>query len=214
MTLSMEDLLGELVTNNVDPNDQVYSYLSTTNVDRLQEWLTRLEKIRAFNPTSKQERGKKARLVGLVFEKLVKCLFEGCHALVCLNNVRSTTSEIDFLVEVQPLGIALPFLSASGTHLMGEAKCVMKGFKKEWIDELRGIMEVHGTKRGVLFTAVPPRKLTREPRMAIALHAATGNLIIPFGRTQIDKVLGGENFLKVLSRQSLGASNHLSDLEV
>lgn len=214
MSFSMEDLLGHLITNNVDPNDQVYNYLCTTNVRRLKDWLQRLDRVRAYKATSKEDRGRKSALTGKVFESLVRCLFDGCHAMTCLNNVRSTSSEIDFLIQIQPMANALPFLHSVGTHLIGEAKCILKGFKKEWIDELRGIMETHNTKRSVLFTAVPSKKLSREPKMAIALHAATGNLIVPFGLRQIDKVLKGENFLRVLGLQTLQASNHLSTLEV
>ena len=214
MSFSLQDLIGHLVSNNVDPNDQIYAYMCSTDVKRLKDWLTRLDRVRAFEPKSKPDKGRKSALIGKVFERLVRCLFDGCHAMACTNNVRSTSSEIDFLIQVQPLGGAIPFLSVAGTHLIGEAKCILKGFKKEWVDELRGIMETHGTKRSVLFTAVPSKKLSREPRMAIALHAASGNLIVPFGLAQIDRVLKGENFLRVLGRQVIDAANHLSSLEV
>lgn len=214
MSLSMEDLLKQLINNQVAPNDQVYGYLCTTDVARVTSWLRRLDRTQLMPATSKVDKGRKSALVGAIFERLVRCLFDGCHALACLNNVRSTTSEIDFLIGIEPLGLSLPFLTGSGTHLLGEAKCVMKGLKKEWIDELRGLMQVHGTRRSVLFTAVPPRKVAREARVAIALHAAQDHLIVPFGRTQIDQIINGGNFLKILARQSLQAGTHLSALEV
>lgn len=214
MTLSMEDLLDKLVASKTDPNDQIYAYLCTTDVRRLKDLLSRLDLVRNYKAKNAKRRGRKANATGRAFEAVVRCLFEGCHALKSLNNVRSTSSEIDFLVEVQPLAGSLPFLQSIGTHMMGEAKCVMSGMKKEWIDELRGIMETHGTRRAILFTGVTPRKVDREPRMAIALHAQTGNLIVPFGLTQIAQVASGQNFLKLLGRQTLHATNHLSDLQV
>lgn len=214
MTLSMEELLKNLVSNHIPPNDQIYSYLCTTDVARVTSWLHRLDRTQQIAVKTKVDKGRKSALVGAIFEHLVRCLFDGCHALSCLNNVRSTTSEIDFLVQVEPLGLAIPFLTGTGTHLLGEAKCVMKGLKKEWIDELRGIMQLHQAKKSLLFTAVPSRKVTREARIAIALHAAQDHLVVPFGRAQINRVINGENFLKLLSSQSLLASNHLSMLEV
>ena len=213
-SLSMEDLLKRLVSEKVDPNDQIFSYLCETDTKKLRYWLAKLEKVRAVKTTSKVDKGRKSNLTGRIFERLVRCLFDGCHAMRALPNVHTTTSEIDFLVEVLPLGKVVPFVDSCGTHLMGEAKCVLKGLKKEWVDELRGIMDTHGTRRGLLFTAVPPRKLMREPRVSIALHAAQDRLVIPFGLTQIAAVMDGENFLKILSRQAISASNHLSDLGV
>lgn len=212
--LSMEDLLKKLTTDKVDPNDQIFAYLCATNTKQLKAWLYWLERVRASKAVSKVDKGRKAHLTGKIFERLVRCLFDGCLAMKALPNLHSSTSEIDFLVQVLPLGKALPFVDSCGTHLMGEAKCVLKGLKKEWIDELRGIMDTHGTSRGLLFTAVTPRKLSREPRVAIALHAAQGRLVVPFGLTQINDVLDGQNFLKVLSQQALFASNHLSELGV
>lgn len=222
------NLMEDLKDSGVDISSQMFQYFCETDLNRLATWRRRLEVVRSYRYsgeaaksrvkkkvwTKKERMGKQSSLKGKVSEALIRTLLNGCKVLRCGDNVRSTTSEIDFLIFLQPTAKYFQFLGESRTHLLGEAKCYDKGPKKEWVDEMAGTTDTHGTDFGILFTLCPPRKIHSDMRYAIGLHGARGKTILPLGFTQIDKVLKGENFLQVLSDQYVLTSVHSSDLWV
>ncbi|WP_421710769.1 hypothetical protein [Alcanivorax sp.] len=215
MTYGLEEYLGDLVGQGVDPNDQIYNYLSSTDTVRLKHWVSRLEKIRNIKVKGKKKTGQKSRLVGYVFEKVVRVLLDGCRAISHDGNVRSTISEIDFRILIEPVGATIPMLRAAGTHAIGEAKCVAKGLKIEWFTELSGILSTHSANLAIMFTASPPKKLRSDQRHALSLiKASNDQTIVPFGLHHIDRVANGENFLKILSHQCVACETHSSDLRI
>ena len=217
MNYGLDNFLHDLVENKVDLTDQIYNYLSNTDIDRLQKWLNRLEKVRAFkisgnSANAKRLKGKKSNLVGRVFEKLIRVLLDDCNVLHHDGNIRSTISEIDFRIMIDPQGGCIPMLRENGTHAIGEAKCVQHGLKAEWLTELSGILSTHNATLGIIFTASPPKKLNVNHRHTLSLLAANNHKIIPIGQTQILKVIGGENFLKLLCDQYVQVMTHSSEL--
>lgn len=230
MSYGFNEFLSDLVENKANPTDEIYNYLSPVDTKRLNLLLKRLERIRGIDSSSISEfrksfavshksisdsrknsgwktskksiDGSKSNLTGRVFEQIIRLLFKDCVCIQNLTvNVRSTTAEIDVLLEISPLAKVVPFLKDVANHLIGEAKCYATGVKAEWINELCGIMDTHATKHGLLFVASEPKKMNRIHITAIHMHSVAGKHIVPFGLTQLFRVANGDNVLKVLSEQ-------------
>lgn len=219
MTYSLEEFLDDLSASEISLNDQIYDYLSKTDTNRLKTWMDRLNRVRNFeikgnSSHAKSQRGKKSNLVGKIFEQLVRTILDGCTVLRHDGNIRSTTSEIDFRIIIEQTGLCIPMLRDNGTHVIGEAKCLLKGIKTEWFNELAGILTTHGATMAILFTASPPKKLPTNHRQALALLAAKNHKIVPVGLTQINEVASGSNFLRILSDQYIRVSTHSSDIGI
>lgn len=222
-----DEFLADLTATNIDPTDTILNYLSLTDTAKLTLVLTRLERVRALdagalakaraakgvrkNEKKKQVEGQQATVVGALLERAIRVLLDGCKCLTHGGNVRTSTSEIDFLLTMTTLSNAVPMLRKAVTHAIGEAKCYSSGMKIEWVNELVGIMQIHAATHSILFLASPPKKLRIDARHAIHSHSLRGNFVVPFGLTQLNEVKGGKNFLKVLNDQYIetitGATN-------
>jgi hypothetical protein len=224
MTYAMHDLLQDMLKDNVPLDEKMLAYLSVTDTTRLKGLLDRLQKVRDFNvkaiaatrraanlaPASKRMHvkvklksveGAKSRLVGQIFERIVNLLCDGCAVFSTITNIRTSTAEVDVLIELGPSAALIPMLRSAGTHMLGEAKCYTSGMKAEWINELVGIMDQHNCNHSVLFVASPSKTLNIEHRHGLQLHARGGKMIIPFGLKQLTEIANGTNFLSVLGRQ-------------
>jgi len=224
----MAEFLRDLVENNIDPDDQIFNYLCKVDVKRIQSLLRRLDLIRAFDatsvarartkqhkyPTKASTQAQRSRLLGKTLETLMLSMLRGCRGIEIGANLRSTTSEIDFMVQVNTLAFAIPFFKDAAPHLIGEAKCYTTGFKSEWVNELVGLMNVHNTKHSIIFTACPSKNLRTDHRQLLQIHNARGDRVIPFGLAQVTQIANGANFLKVLSNQYVKVLNSTTDLTI
>lgn len=228
MTYGMSEFLKDLVEKDIHPDQQIFEYMSKTNIPRLKDLLSRLDKVRAVDPSvlsktrTKQHKyysrksiqGQQSRLLGSILEKIMLVLLNGCKCVGVGANIRTTTSEIDFLVKVGPTALVIPIFKSAATHLIGEAKCYKSGFKSEWVNELVGLMKLHSTTHSILFTAAPSKVLRADHRQVIQVHAVKGDRVIPFGLTQVNEIAAGKNFLKVLSDQYIRVLNSTTDLAI
>ncbi|TLN00323.1 restriction endonuclease [bacterium] len=222
------ELLKDLSSQGVSINEDIYEYLSTTDLMAVEKWYGRLQRVKSysFDPgrpqgalrtkkrTIKERLGTQSALKGRLLEKLIQAILDGCKAISYGHNIRTSSSEVDFLIKIEPLGGHLPMFNSGLTHIIGEAKCYDKKLKKEWVDELAGTASSHNTNFGILFTLCTPRRVHRDMAVSIAIHAAKGNRIIPFGAAQVEQVRKGENFLKLLSDQYVKALTHDHALSV
>lgn len=209
-------LIGDLLRyQGADANDTIFSYLAPYDAALFKVRLDDLMQILAEKPKTGAEKGDKANRMGRAFEDLIKCLFSNSHALKFKANVRTTLAEIDILLTVEPLGNFVPLLKECGSHILGEAKCYpSRGPKAEWVTELKGLADGHGTKTAILFLFCTPRKLIREFRTAIGAYVAAGYAIVPFGMKQLNEVAAGKNCLRVLHDQYVLAKVHDSQLMI
>ena len=228
MTYGMNEFLRDLVEKDITPDEQIYSYLSQTDLPRLKTLLARLDQVRAADPselamsrsschkyaTKKSIQGEQTRLLGKLLEQVMLVLLRGCHGINVGANLRTTTSEIDFMVQVGPTALVIPIFKSAATHLIGEAKCYSSGFKSEWVNELVGLMRTHSTTHSILFTASPSKVLRANHRHVIQLHGMKGDRVIPFGLAQVKEIAEGKNFLRVLSDQYVRVLNATSDLAI
>ena len=216
MTYDMGQFIQDIVSNNIKLNDEIYEYLCSVDRDRLKELLKRLNKVKAIDAgaiaksrkdygsrkvTAKQITGKKSKLVGEIFEQIIQLLFENCQCVTSTTNVRTTVNEIDFLISVGPSGMVVPFFKNVTNHLIGEAKCYTSGVKVEWINELIGIMQAHNTNHSILFLGCNSSPLRTDKIHILQLHCASNRYVVPFGMGQLNQIVQGANFLKVLAEQ-------------
>ena len=132
---SWESLL--LDTDIPAVNRQIYEYLAPVNRDRLARRLRRLQWVKSqkfSGPGADQKRGRASALIDKLFEHLVRGILQDCKALKYVKNLRTTTAEIDFLIQVEPIGFGwIPMLKEVGNHLIGEAKLPIENEKRvEW----------------------------------------------------------------------------------
>lgn len=237
MTYALQDLLQDMTTGNVPLDDKILAYLSVTDTRRLKELLRRLQVLRGMDVKAisaarlahnsnasavrkhvivkaKAVEGAKARAVGMLFERIVNLLCDGCEAFSAVTNVRTSTAEVDVLIQLGPTAAMIPMLRAAGSHMLGEAKCYTSGIKAEWVNELVGIMDQHNCDHSVLFVASPSKTLNTEHRHGLQLHAKGGKLVIPFGLKQLTEIANGSNFLSVLSRQYVSVKTGATSLAI
>lgn len=216
MTYDMEQFLDDILSSGIKLDDHIYEYLCKVDRVRLKDLLARLNKVKAINasevsrarkmhgvrkPTVREITGKKSKLVGQLFEEIIQLLFENCQCITSTSNVRTTVNEIDFLISVGPSGVIVPFFKNVNNHLIGEAKCYTSGVKVEWINELIGVMHAHNTNHSILFLGCDSAQLRSDKIHLLQLHCSRRDYVVPFGMGQLNQIVQGANFLKVLSEQ-------------
>lgn len=232
----MGEWLNDIYANNVPMDEEIYNYLCPTNRVRLVQLMKRLDRLRSLDASALAAarkihnklpdvrihlhikvtsiQGKKSGLVGRVLEAVIRLLTTPCKPVSTVSNLRTSTAEIDVLLGMGPLATVVPMLRMAGTHIIGEAKCYITGFKQEWVNELRGLMEQHQCSHSILFLGCPTRTLRIDHRHGLQLHASQGRNIVPFGMKQLHQVANGENFLAVLSKQHVDVQTGAVDLSI
>jgi len=211
-------------------NDAIFEWLSPLDRPAFERALARLERVLAWKPGQApakpkrklsakarlaRDRGRKSRVIGVLFERLLRRLFSGAGAITALTNIRTTTNEIDLLLRVEPLGAQwIPMLRNAGTHLIGEAKCHAEAPSSELADEFVGFLLKQNARLGILFVNCSSRELNSACRISIAMHWKDGFEIVPIGKRQLDEVRRGAPFLRVLRDQHLLAKNHATKLAI
>jgi hypothetical protein len=226
-----------MTTQNVSPDEQIYSYLCTTDTKRLTQLISRLEKLKlvdaktilinrkAWNgilgkcrkhvhTTLPATNAVRSKLLGKTLEQIVLLLFKGCTFITSTTNIRTTTAEIDLFANFGPTSKVMPMFGNGITHMIGEAKCYSSGFKSEWVNELVGLMDHHNTTHSLLFVASAEKKLRTEHRHGLQLHSARGKHVIPFGLAQLRSIAAGKNFLSILSNQYVNVTAGHPDLHI
>jgi hypothetical protein len=193
-------------------NDQIFEYLAPLDRAEFDAKRLNLDIALGLPNSTKVQKGARGAAIGKAFEELVIALLKGSSVFSYQGNIRSTIAEIDFLISILPMASCVAMLRKHGTHILGEAKCYTSGPKTEWVTELAGLMETHSATLSILFIGSKEAQLKREIRVAIALVAAKGKVVVPFGKTQIARVKNGENFLSILCEQYIAAVNHSAAL--
>jgi hypothetical protein len=93
------------------------------------------------------------RLKGLLFERIVGIILDSCTIFNPHQRVQTSTSELDWVVELRPFHIFVPVLRVWGTHFLCECKMSKKALDVNWVARLYALTQIHHTKIAVLFTA-------------------------------------------------------------
>lgn len=201
-------------------NDELYEWTSPIDRPRFAALYARLERVIAWKSPRKgklavRDRGRRSALVGRLYERLLGVLFNGRGALTVAQNVRTTTSEVDLLLKIEPIGSAsLPCLQNIGTHVIGEAKCHAEPPSSELVNECAGFLSTVSARLCLLFVFCSSRVVGRDARTAIAIHAAQNVFIVPLGRKQLEAVRSGVPIMRVISEQRVDAATHSTQLEI
>jgi hypothetical protein len=135
--------------------------------------------------------------------------------MTALTNIRTTTNEIDLLLQIEPLGAQwVPMLGAAGTHAIGEAKCHADPPSSRLTDTVVGLLSKENAKLAFLFVHCSSRAVSLEARMSISLHWKDGFEIVPIGRKQLEEVRKGAPIIRVLRDQHLLAKVSATKLAI
>lgn len=230
------DLLKDMLQSNITPDDQLYELLCHIEPARLAALTSRLKSIRSADadaiakrrrddnkkPTPRQHKiftkksvtSKLSQLTGKLLERVIAEILTNCTLIQTYNNIRSTTAEIDFMVQLGIMANLIPIFRDAGTHFLGEAKCYSSGFKQEWVNELAGLMDQHQCTLSIIFVASPSKVMTAPHRTGIYIHSIKGKHIIPFGLKQIEEIISGKNFLSILLSQCVKVKSGAADLAI
>lgn len=162
----------------------------------------------------KKDDGYRSWVVGRVFEHLLRALFADEGAVRVVENLESTTNEIDLVLKIEPAGSAVPILREAGSIMIAEAKCHQKAPNSTLVNGFSTLLQTHNATHGILFVFCTKRKLQAKVRQAIALSWAYGRCIVPIGREQLEAVRDGACFGRVLVDQFDLARTHTTSLTV
>lgn len=219
MSYDLLEFLKDCADNGIKPSDPIYDAMWSGDLEEIRRLRSRIIQIRALKKKGSSQRvkafrGRQSRHLGLMLERLMLRLLSGCNFLDVESNVRSTTSEIDYLVALGPLAVVMPMFRDAKSHVLGEAKCVSGGFRTEWVTEMAGLLMTHAANLGIIFTAAPSRKISVGCRTVMAVQGANGYRVVPFGFAQLEKIIQGESFPKVLEAQFVLAMASSTQLEI
>lgn len=218
-TLSLKDCLRDILGLGLDGiSDDIYDALFVLDIDRLNALYDELNKLRSetsqlVGSAKRSWQSGKNQRVGKKFEELISCIFFGSELFDVEMNLRSMTSDIDITLTLKPLSTFIPYLRGHHT-IYGESKCHEKGFKKEWVDEMRTTLKDHGANVGLIFVFCESRNIIREAKVSISNGVVENKLVVPFGKKQIEELRAGVNLLKVLQDQFRDSRTHNSKLAI
>lgn len=205
--LTDEEIITEMTSRNLFRDDWYDVYYDTNN-QLIQQRLQELQAIDAEVPGPslsgtplKQWKGDRASRIGSKFEELAQAILDNCKVISYDTNVLTTISEIDFLISKEPQANLFDFLKFSTGPILGEAKCYSGNqFQGDWVVKLIGRMGQQNVNLALLFVALRRDKLQGKVKSNLDIHAAQNKIIIPIGYNVIDKLVSGENFLRILDR--------------
>ncbi len=211
----LEDWLPIVHSTGAD-NDQLYEILCPMNSSMIANKIRRVRWLQEITApvdcgSVKSWNSKRNYLVGLAFEGLVKEILRDCKVLSFVERVRTPTNEIDFSMRLEPTHNWLAFLRSFPPVILGEAKCYSGNTASTaWLNKLNDIMNDCNTSVGILFTVVEKENIQRQFRRKVEDLALVKRYILPFGGKALDRIVNGENFLKILSEQFHSVSTRSS----
>lgn len=198
---SLDTFLDYMIQNGVD-DDRIYAYLAPPNLVALRRSLTRFQWAecaqRPSTISAKVWVGKQNRVKGRCFERIMKALLP--RIFTTWDRVQTTTNEIDILVGLGPTSLFVPALREWGACFICECKSERGHFSVTWVDKLATVLQIHGTKVGVILSASGPKK-TGNGRRAIEkirLLAVLQQFIVPLDLGDVARCMNGTNGLRLL----------------
>jgi hypothetical protein len=219
---SLATIVDFLRKKPVESSD-IYALLDRTDRSLLARLLTEVDAIdatvfdKAANPgkTAKQFETEKSGKKGKVFEEIAKTFLSGVTCFDVNPNIVSSTNQIDVLVTLGPMALAVPIFHKWGTHFVCECKFHNKGVSIEWIQKLESLLGTHGANVGILVSKKPISKGTRgNIAHALQLYAMKGVYIICLSREDLDKCAAGDGLIPMLVNRfvsvQMGVANFMT----
>ncbi|MGA8761373.1 MAG: restriction endonuclease [Candidatus Sulfotelmatobacter sp.] len=207
--VTAQDLLRFMVDNHID-STQIFDILCS-HLNQ-QEYRRVLAEIDAINASQKPPdlskaawEGQNNQAKGHLFEELMEIILRSVEPFTSWNNVHTSTSEIDILVQLGPTGLLLPALREWGTHVLCECKFSHDSVSIQWVTNLNTVLQTHNTTVGLLFTT---RGLSargngaRAKRQIEILSVMTpARFIVCLNGDDLKLCAEGFNFLRLLSQR-------------
>jgi hypothetical protein len=204
---NLQQWLEMAVTNDVD-DIAIYEFLCPPLPPKfVTRWLQRIQKIEdAPRPNGVSVavwRGKKSKIKGHAFEKLIGSILRTIRFFTSLKNVATTTNEIDVLVEIGMGCQISPVIREWGSHFICECKLVPEGINATWIGKLNTVLETHKAKVGVLVAAKGPPKGKVKTQIHVLAVKAQPCVIVCVSLDDLKTCEAGTNFLRLITTRYL-----------
>lgn len=198
-------------------DEKLYDYLAKTDRAKLRRLMSRLERVEAVNfpggQGKKKFEGKKSRVKGMVYERVIRVLFESVKGFQSFKNISTQTNELDILIVFGPSAALTTPIKHWGTHCICECKNHGGRVKGDWLQKLRSVLHTHNAKVGLLFSK---GGLAERSQLRTTIQIFAGQhpprIILCFSWEDLVACAEGENFLSLLNRRYVELTANLRDL--
>ncbi len=208
-TVTAEDLFAFMVQHNITSNRIFEILCSTLNKARYLQLVRRIDRINALTRphgiAKTAWEGKKNKVKGKLFEKLIEIVLRTVEPFRSWTNVHTSTSEIDLVVQIGPSGQVIPALRDWGTHFLCECKFSNEHVSIQWVTNLNTVLQTHNANVGLLFTT---RGLTSRGsgarasrQIEILAVMSPARFIVCINSEDMHACGSGFNFLLLLSQR-------------
>ena len=221
-SITVEQFVHYLISNNIDSPKVFEMLCSPVNTKLYLKTLSRIDKINALARPRRYSKekweGRKNRLKGRLFESLVGVLLQSVDPFTAWSNVNTSTSEIDWVVQIGPTGNAVQALKDWGTHFLCEGKFSHDHVSIQWITNLNTVLQTHNSGVGVLFTtrgfSDRGNGLRARHQTELLSVMSPARFIVCFNGEDLHLCASGYNFLQLLSQRYMEAKAHTGRLKL
>jgi hypothetical protein len=221
-TLTADDLFRFMIQHDIN-DDKIFNILcASLDKSEYKRLLSRIDKVNSREKPAGKPRpsweGKKNRIKGKLFEKLVGVVLSSVEPFTSWNNVHTSTSEIDWVVQIGPSGGVIPSLREWGTHFLCECKFSNDHISIQWVTNLNTVLQTHGTQVGLLFCTrgVTNRgngaRVVRQIQMLSVMTPA--RFIVCLNSDDMHVCATGFNFLRLISQRYMEAKANTGRLRL
>jgi hypothetical protein len=154
--VTAQELFRFMIQHNINDTKIFEILCGTLNNARYLQMLRRIDRVNGLpkpNRISKPSwEGRKNRVKGQLFEVLIGIVLRCVKPFTGWTNVNSSTSEIDWLVQIGPTAALIPALRDWGTHFLCECKFSHETVSIQWVTNLNTVLQTHNANVGLLFT--------------------------------------------------------------
>lgn len=216
--LTLEQYIEFALTNDID-DDLIYGYLCPPlPPNAVSRWLERIELIesrtRPQGTSAASWNGKKSRIKGLAFERMIASILRNVTSFALWKNVGTSTNEIDLLVKIGPAIQISPVIRQWGSHFVCECKMVKQGINATWVGKLNSVLELHGSTVGLLVSSQGAPKGKVKTQIHMHAFKTPPRVIVCISLDELKECENSQNLLRLISTRYIEAKTGATALIV
>lgn len=157
-----------------------------------------------------------SKLKGESLEKLVEYIFNISPLFSVINNLRTTTNEVDLLVNSTPMGKA--FIDEGFLDFPLPFLCECKNYNKKvgvtWIGKFFSLLSTSNKKFGIMFSyhGISGKNWSSANGLTKKINLSTNKetIIIDFSLKDFEEIKNGEAFINIINRKIFQLINDTS----
>jgi hypothetical protein len=221
-SITADQFLQFIINKGIDSPKMFEILCVPVNSNRYRQLLSRIDRVntapRPRRMNTEKWEGRKNRTKGKIFESVVGVLLRSVEPFTAWTSVKTTTSEIDWVVQIGPTGLAIQALREWGTHFLCECKFSHEHVSIQWITNLNTVLESHNATVGLLFATrgLGSRGNSTKARHQIDILSvmAQPRFIVCVTGEDLHSCASGLNFLQLVSQRYMEAKAHTGRLKL